>query len=663
MSETETAAASDSNLITKYRPTLFKQVLGQTAVVQSLQTVLKDQTAHGFIFTGPPGTGKALTLDTPIPSPDGWTTMGALEVGNRVYDMYGRPCHVTFATEVQTDRRCLKVVFSDGSWVVADEEHLWLTTTSYQREKKRPELQKVTTRDIRTTLLKNGRTNHAVPLCWPLLRPVVEQPIDPYLLGVWLGDGASKRSSISTRDPEILDAFRAAGYLVNFLPSKTIPTNCDYRISSSVGQGGAIGRDSFQTRLKALGVFGDKHVPEIYLRGSVEQRLALLQGLMDTDGTCSKSGYCQFYNMSERLADAVYELAISLGIKAIRWTKNAKLGSKDYGICQVVGFASPLPVFRLERKLSRQRLNVRATQFQRYIVDVRPVDSVPVRCIQVSSETRTYLAGEACIPTHNTTLGRIVAKKVGCAEQNIVEVDAATFTGVEAMRDLTANMTFRALGASPNRTYIIDECHMLSKGAWASLLHAVEEPPAHVYWVFCTTEPAKVNQAIRTRCAEFALRPVDADLIHAHLVEVANKEKFDTPDDVLYLLAEKCEGSPRQALKLLAQCRRAKTRRDAADLLSTVASESEVIDLCRAMAKGGLNWAKAMELVKPLSDLQGESVRIPVVAYFTKAALDAKSDQQAQRVMAILSCFADPYPQGAGVAQVVLSLGNLLLSA
>jgi hypothetical protein len=148
---------------------------------------------------------------------------------------------------------------------------------------------------------------------------------------------------------------------------------------------------------------GEKHIPPAYLRASEEQRRALLAGLLDTDGTVDKRGGVTFAVTNERLARDTLELVLGLGYQARLTTKPVKGRHAQGSTCFMLNFTPADKVFRLTRKLSRQVGNARSTSVQRYIVDVRPVESVPVRCIEVDSSSHLYLASRACIPTHNSS--------------------------------------------------------------------------------------------------------------------------------------------------------------------------------------------------------------------------------------------------------------------
>jgi replicative DNA helicase len=159
-----------------------------------------------IVVAGRPGLGKALALDTPLATPDGWTTMGEVRAGDRLIGADGMPATVVAATDVLLDRPCFEVEFSDGSVIVADAWHQWLThTRTSRRYGKRPEVR--TTEEIATTLrteTADRRLNHSITNAQPLTLPRRDLLIAPYVLGVWLGDGHSAGSGFATDDPEIV---------------------------------------------------------------------------------------------------------------------------------------------------------------------------------------------------------------------------------------------------------------------------------------------------------------------------------------------------------------------------------------------------------------------------------------------------------------------------
>lgn len=363
--------------------------------------------------------GKALAIDTPIPTPRGWTLMGDLRVGDIVFDETGAQCHVTYATEVQFGRPCNEVRFSDGSTIIADDDHRWLTWDHPARKNNKrtpraghgPKVR--TTSEIAASLTSNGRgdSNHSVPTCGAAQCEEAALPINPYVLGVWLGDGTSRLSEITCDDPEILDELRREGQFVAAgRGDARIGKTINFRLDEFVGQGNQHPASSLIHRIRSLGLFKNKHIPPAYARASASQRMALLQGLMDTDGTASKQGNCEFTGTNRILAHDVLDLVLSLGIRATMSVGRATIYGKDCGPKYRIKFTTSRPVFRLPRKLGR--LATRKSRFDvehRFIRSVTPIESVPVRCIQVDSPNHLYLAGRSYIPTHNTDFAKIIA--------------------------------------------------------------------------------------------------------------------------------------------------------------------------------------------------------------------------------------------------------------
>jgi len=351
--------------------------------------------------------GKALALDTPVPTTQGWSTMGELRPGDLVFDEDGFPTVVLTATEPMHGRPCREVVFSDATTVVCDVDHLWRTIDKNSRRYGGRRARVVTTDEIEQTLHVRGERNHQVPLAGAIWYPKRDLPIDPYVLGVWLGDGTTTNAEITCADDEILDQVSSAGYRV--ARQRTRPLR--YRIGGtghtrSAATGQYERNDSLSSVLRNLGLLGCKRIPEEYLRASIEQREALLQGLMDTDGYVDRLGRCDLTTVRELLADQACELVASLGFRPTLARKRAVLDGVDCGPRYEIQFTPDRPVFRVPRKLTRQKIGGRVHRF-RAIADVRRVPSVPVRCIEVSSPNGLFLVTRSYIPTHNSSLGRL----------------------------------------------------------------------------------------------------------------------------------------------------------------------------------------------------------------------------------------------------------------
>lgn len=330
-----------------------------------------------LIISLPPRHGKALALDTPIPTPSGWTTMGELKVGDLVFDEKGRPTRVMWVSPVWKDRPVYEVTTDDGDSIIADAEHEWLV----RLDRKWPVQHTKTTRYLaeRTCSRKPMVTN-----AWSLVLPERELPIDPYVLGVWLGDGNSRCARITS---SILDQsytraeIERAGYKTS---THADPT--------------AFGVSDLQKKLRLNGLLKNKHIPDAYLRASREQRLSLLQGLIDTDGYVAKDGQVEFCSTNLRLAEGVSELVHSLGYKASIILGRAVLRGKDCGPKYRVMFYMP-DAARMPRK--RDRCVTPKKQPNRYL-SFRPAGVADTVCIEVESPSHLFLCGRSMIPTHNS---------------------------------------------------------------------------------------------------------------------------------------------------------------------------------------------------------------------------------------------------------------------
>lgn len=256
-----------------------------------------------------------------------------------------------------------------------------------------------------------------------------------------------------------------------------------------------------------------------------------------------------------------------------------------------------------------------------------------------------------------TTIARIICNELDCHSNELLEIDAATHTGVDAWREITSTLLFQPLQGAV-KCVVVDECHMLSKSAWNSLLKVVEEPPDHVYWFFCTTEEKRVPRTIQTRCHDVKLKLLKPDDLFTIMRSVSR-----IPDDILWQVVEYAEGSARQALTGLAAVLGVESEMEAKELLQRLEDSSEVIELCRALATGALSWSGAMKIFKRMDQPDPESMRKVICAYFTKVAVGAKSEEQAISALAVLDAFREPYYSTSGLGPFLVSLGTLLVNS
>jgi DNA polymerase III subunit gamma/tau len=261
-----------------------------------------------------------------------------------------------------------------------------------------------------------------------------------------------------------------------------------------------------------------------------------------------------------------------------------------------------------------------------------------------------------------TTLARIAALELGIEPGSMVEIDAASNTGIDDMRRVMASAAYQGFGSSPNKGYIIDECHRLSKNAWDSLLKIIEEPPPHVYFFLCTTEPEKVPKTIHTRCAEYAVRILRYDDLMDLLESICKTEEYETPEAVLALIARSAQGSARAALTKLAVCAHCLDPEEAASLLVETAEDADIIELVKSFCKGEPpDWPQVASAIKA-TEASPESIRIMAATYIAGWLGNAK-EKNLPWLLDCLEEFSTPFNTSDKLAPVYLAFGNLYLKA
>lgn len=346
--------------------------------------------------------GKALSLDTRIPTPLGDRTMGDIQVGDFVFDEQGRPVEVERISPIFTDHKCFKVVFEDGEEIVADADHNWLVRTKASRRAKRfidtNGYYVATTQELFEKGVYDGKEyRFRVPMGAPVHHVEKELLIAPYTLGYWLGDGCKNTSFITCGKQDLEETvqhIREDGYLV-----EVSEAHDNYKLTVNK----AVGR-SILPSLHSLGIY-EKHIPSCYLLGSVNQRRELLKGLMDSDGYVSKAGQCEWVQKSERLTKDFCELLTSLGIKFTLSEKRASCSGKDCGIAYRVNFYvdKETSCFKLARKHSRLKDKLHSRMEAKSIISIEEVETVPTKCISVGGN-HLYLCGERNTVTHNSSM-------------------------------------------------------------------------------------------------------------------------------------------------------------------------------------------------------------------------------------------------------------------
>ncbi|MFF0741933.1 helicase-related protein [Streptomyces sp. NPDC004111] len=376
----------------------FTLTEGQQKVSKEIFDDLATEHPMHRLLQGEVGSGKAQPLDSLVLTPSGFRRMGDMAVGQSVVVPTG-DIAVVDGVYPQGERDVWRLVLSDGSSVECDDEHLWTVATSCAWH--RGDSPKVmTTREIRKDTFKaNGSSKWYLPCAVPVdLEDGQELPLDPYLLGVLLGDGSFRHNlRLSTADDEIRDAVErmvAPGCELVPVPG----SRCDHTLRMTEERGGTRRNPVIQA-VRELGLWGasshHKFIPDMYLNASVKDRVAMLQGLMDTDGTLQANGLnMSFCSVSKRLANDVAWMVRSLGGRA-------RVLPKREAFNVSVALPEEFPPFRLTRKLSRMRPRPKYNTFRRGIRAVEYVGRKPVQCISVNHPSHSYITDNFTV-THNT---------------------------------------------------------------------------------------------------------------------------------------------------------------------------------------------------------------------------------------------------------------------
>lgn len=334
---------------------------------------------------------KGLPLDTPIATEEGFKTMADLQVGDKVFDKDGNLCTVTVKSGIHHNP-CYKITFDNSESIIADAEHKWLIHIKTRLKDSYKELV-LTTAELAAyiDLVKDNWNTYTIPKILnakPLNIEEKNLPLDPYVLGCWLGDGSKQCGVITNVSNNIWDEIKSRGYELG--PDISAEDRAEAHTVLGISP-----------ILRSLNLINNKHIPDMYLRASYQQRLDLLRGLMDTDGYYhpKRKRFVMNTDQEWQMRDLI-KLLGSLGIKPSVFEQITKLNGKEFP-----GWNINFSTLNLNPFLSRNQEiefpKVDKCSF-RNIESVEPCEMVPTQCIAVDSPSHTYLAGYSCIVTHNT---------------------------------------------------------------------------------------------------------------------------------------------------------------------------------------------------------------------------------------------------------------------
>jgi superfamily II DNA or RNA helicase len=450
----------------------------------------------------PTGTGKGHPLGTDIMTPDGWRKWGDLEPGDKVFGSLGLPIQVSAVF----DRGVLptyRVTFSDQASIEVDADHLW-TVQDYRYRRTAQEWRTLPTSEIAAEGLTFGASRRwSVPLAQMLFYSTSPYlPIDPYTLGSLIANGSMIGSStqLTTPDEEVVARIKAADRHDIRRGKLTYEDQCP-RFSLP-------GLAPFIRNLGLNVHSRDKFIPEIYLLAAHYDRLNLLQGLMDGDGSSRDGRRAAYYfTTSPRLAADVRSLVMSLGGTA---TISTAIRQRDGGEYPDITVNVLLPSGMEAFSTSRKRPTTfprRTFEPRRRIVDIERVADQEIRCITVDAPDRLYVVGRDFVVTHNTvTFGHLLNERADRgrglvlvhreelaeqAEAKLRMIAPELRTGiVKATRnELDADVVIASVptvqgdarlaelvasgAASPFATVVADEAHHAPAPSWTKVLHGM----------------------------------------------------------------------------------------------------------------------------------------------------------------------------------------------
>ena len=334
---------------------------------------------------------KGLALDTPLPTPSGWSTMEKISVGDQVIGGDGKPCNVIGKSEIKTDKICYKLTFSDNTSIICDNEHRWEVREGTSKSDYTTRVMSAEEIYNRGVYNKSKKQRDLAITTKPVQLPHRNDLIiDPYVFGAWIGDGTATTGHITKPFKPLWDELASR----------------DYEYGPQLkGSAGARVLYGLRRELIEEGVLGNKHIPDKYLRSSYSQRLELLRGIMDTDGYWNPIRQRAVLNTTNKhYAEQVYELVVSLGWTATIFNVDAHGFDRVWDSWQLWFTPTGENIFLTRQPNDYRPKSVRA--FRRMIQKIEKIDTVPTQCIMVDSPSHTFLAGKQMVKTHNSYIIR-----------------------------------------------------------------------------------------------------------------------------------------------------------------------------------------------------------------------------------------------------------------
>lgn len=483
------------------------------------------------------GTGKSLTLDSDIMTLNGYKKMRDIQLGDSLIDGLGKECKV-IGIYPQGIQPVYKVTFSDRTSTLCSLDHIWRVGW-YSNKQMTVKWDDLTLKEIMKRGLKKKNNTSG----WKFRIPVPKidcwnssVSIDPYLLGVLLGDGdlgSNDSIKVSLYEEDIFNKTKSIlnnlGYDLHICNSNK-PEIKDYNIVCLTQTKGFVNYiNNLNIRCKSI----EKHIPQEYLFTTLENRIKLLKGLFDTDGYIDSHNNFIFTTSSSKLSEDFAFLVRSLGgTDTIIEKPSGYIHNDQYIQCHnhfdhYIKFDNDFE-FCTSIKHKR-RIKNKQNAPQRRIINIEYIGEQECQCIAVDSLDSTYMTNDLIV-THNTTSARIIANLINNSQGRPIEIDCASNNGVDAMRSIQEECRTRPLQGK-YKIFILDECHMITTAGWNSMLKILEEPPEYVIFIFCTTDPQKIIGTIMSRVQRFNFKRISTQGITKRLKYIIDKENLDYFND------------------------------------------------------------------------------------------------------------------------------------
>lgn len=503
----------------KYRPQIIDDCILPKNTKSTIKGFIESGQLPSLLLHGPAGTGKAQPLYAKVLTPSGWTTIGSLKIGDDILTPNGTITKVV-GVYPQGKKDIFEITFSDGAKTKACAEHLWECYVPRLKHRKSYAKDKVviSTADIKDFLkLKSNGANNgniSIDLISPYNTSDVCLPLNPYLLGVLLGDGGlTNKVNITSIDDELI--LKCNSILQHYDTSlrRKSETDITYMIvqNNHINYGGNIGisKNPIKTILSDMGLIGkksyEKAIPDIYKTSSISQKLELIKGLMDTDGCAESGGATTYSTSSPQLAKDIQDLIWSIGGKCSISTKiptytykcEKKKGRMSYILH--ISYKHPKELFSLKRKVDRCRDLCDIKQYKRIIKSIEYVENTEAVCIMVDDINHLYITDDYII-THNTTLAKAIC--------NELDYDYLMINGsnegrlIDTLRNTITQFASTVSFEGKRKCVIIDEAdYMTTESVQPAFRNFMDEFSKNCTFILTCNFPNRIIDPIHSRCA------------------------------------------------------------------------------------------------------------------------------------------------------------------